>query len=108
MTLEKLHAKMQEAEHKSLNIDGRRFNKRSHIRMNREIRDINRAQTKMATRNHFMRTNNRGNMFSKEEIEFANEEKKKFREESEIKLKKKEEDKKCSAKSKSVDSNDDA
>lgn len=90
MTLDKLHAQIQEAEHKAKKIDGRRFNKRSHVRMDREMRDINRAQGKITSKSDKMRCN-RGSMYSEEEIEFANAENKKFREETALKIKEREE-----------------
>lgn len=79
MTLSKVHAKIQEDNSKLHAIDGRRFNSRSREKMEREIRIIHKSARKMRRKSMSTRQLRNG-IFSDEEIAFANEEKKKFRE----------------------------
>lgn len=78
MLFSNLHAKIMEDEKKASSIDGRRFNKRSRVRMDREVQVINRSIAK-AKRKKSSRKNTFRGVFSEEEIQFANEEKEKFR-----------------------------
>ncbi|CAN0248094.1 unnamed protein product [Ectocarpus sp. 6 AP-2014] len=83
MTLSKVHAKIQEEKRKLNPVDGRRFNSRSREKMEREIRVLKRSTWKLAQKNAAARQSHKG-VFSQEEIAFAEEEKKKFREQLEI------------------------
>jgi len=83
MTLSKVHAKIQEEKRKLNPVDGRRFNSRSREKMEREIRVIKNSAWKLARKNAAMKQSHRG-VFSQEEIAFAKEEKKQFREQLQI------------------------
>lgn len=80
MTLSKVHARIQEEKKKLNPVDGRRFNSRSREKMEREIRVIRKSAKKLIRRSTATKHLHKG-IFSKEEVAFANEEKKKFREE---------------------------
>ena len=79
MTLSKVHAKIQEDRSKLHAIDGRRFNSRSREKMEREIRIIHKNTRKMRRKSMATKHLHNG-IFSDEEVAFANEEKRKFRE----------------------------
>jgi len=79
MTLSKVHAKIQKDNSKLHAIDGRRFNSRSREKMEREIRIIHKSARKMRRKSMATKHLHKG-IFSDEEVAFANEEKKKFRE----------------------------
>lgn len=81
MLFSNLYAKLQEDEEKTSPVDGRGFNKRSRIKMNREAQTIIRSINK----NSKKRKNGEGlkrGVFSEEDIEQGREAKKKFMEES--------------------------
>lgn len=87
MTLSKVHAKIQEDKKKNNPVDGRRFNSRSREKMEREIRVIRKTAQKLARKSTATKHLHRG-IFFKEEVEFAREENKKFKEKLEMKKKK--------------------
>lgn len=93
MTLSKVHAKIEEEKNKISCVDGRRFNSRSREKMEREIRAIRKNAKKVNRKTTSRRTKHlvRG-LFSEEEVAFAKEEAKKFREES-LRKKEKKKDK---------------
>ena len=74
-----LYSKMCEDEKKASPIDGRRFNSRSRVRMDREAAVIKRSIAKQQRKRQTRRGPNK--MFSEEEIRAGEEEKIKFREE---------------------------
>jgi len=78
MTLSKVHAKIQEDKKKLNPIDGRRFNSRSREKMEREIRVLRKSARKLIRKSTATKHLHNG-IFSMEEVAFANEEKKKFR-----------------------------
>lgn len=80
MTLSKMHAKMQEAKKKVNSVDARRFNSRSREKMEREIRAIKKSARTLERKSTKTKHLYKG-MYSKEELDFANAEKVKFREE---------------------------
>ncbi|CAM9099459.1 unnamed protein product, partial [Sphacelaria rigidula] len=80
MTLSKVHARIQEDEKKLNPVDGRGFNSRSWEKMEREIRVIRKSAKKLIRKNTATKHLYKG-IFSEEEVVFANEEKRKFREE---------------------------
>ena len=84
MTLSKLHAKLEEDKKKLDPVDGRRFNSRSRQKMEREIRVIRKSTRRLRRKSTATKHLHRG-LFSKEEVDFANEEKRKFREEMSLK-----------------------
>lgn len=79
MLFSNLHAKMQEDAKKASPIDGRRFNIRSKIRMDREAAVIKRSIAKDKRKKNARRSHHQG-MFSAEEIRDGEEAKKQFRE----------------------------
>ena len=83
MTLSKVHAKITEEKSKLDFVDGRRFNSRSREKMEREIRAIRKNAKRVGHKTSSRKTKHliKG-LFSEEEIAFANEEARKFREES--------------------------
>lgn len=74
-----LYSKMCEDEKKACPIDGRRFNSRSRVRMDREAEVIKRSIAKQSRKRKARRGSNK--MFSEDEIRAGEEEKIKFREE---------------------------
>lgn len=78
MTLTKVYAKVQEEKKKLNPVDGRRFNSRSREKMEREIRVLRKSARKLIKKSTATKHLHRG-IFSEEEVAFANEEKKKFR-----------------------------
>lgn len=73
MLFSDLHAKILEDENKASPVDGRRFNKRSRIRMEREVQVINRS-IERASRKRTSRKNTHRGIFSEEDIKFEEEE----------------------------------
>lgn len=73
MSFVTIHAKMLEQEKAACPVDGRRFNKRSRVRMDREVRVINRSIEK-ATRKRASRRSMARSLFSEEDIQFEAEE----------------------------------
>lgn len=86
MTLSKVYAKIQEDKKKLDPVDGRRFNSRSREKMEREIRAIRKTAQKLARKSTATKHLHRG-IFSKEEVEFAKEENRKFKKQFEMKKK---------------------
>lgn len=80
MTLSKVHAKIKEDEKKLNPVDGRRFNSRSREKMEREIRVLRKSAKKLVRKSTATKHLHKG-IFSAEEVEFANSEKQKFRDE---------------------------
>lgn len=78
----KLHAMKEEEEKKSDPVDGRRFNRRSRARTEREAREIKKSILKASRKKSTRKSLYRG-VFSQEEIEAGIEEKKEFRRMSE-------------------------
>ena len=74
----KIHAMMEEEEKKSDPIDGRRFNKRSRARTEREAKEIKKSILKASRKKSARKVLYRG-VFSQEEIDAGLEEKKEFR-----------------------------
>ncbi|CAM9093145.1 unnamed protein product [Ectocarpus sp. 12 AP-2014] len=89
MTLSKLYAKIQEDKMKLNAVDGRRFNSRSREKMEREIRVIQRNAKKLQRKSNAKKRLYSGEFFSKDELAFAKEEREKFREETDAKMKRK-------------------
>lgn len=85
MTLSKVHARLVEEKKKLNPVDGRRFNSRSHEKMEREIRMLQRNVKSLVRKSAGTKHLHRG-MYSSEEVAFANEEKKKFREACSMKM----------------------
>ena len=79
MLFSNLHAKLLEDEAKACPIDGRRFNRRSRIKMDREASAIRKAIDRADDKKKSKRKN-RG-IFSAEELLQGQEEKKRFKEE---------------------------
>lgn len=90
MTLSKVHAKIQEDKQKLNPVDARRFNSRSREKMEREIRVIRKSVKKSRRKSTATKHLHKG-LFSAEEVAFAREEQRKFREECMTKMKKEEE-----------------
>jgi len=84
MTLSKVHAKIQEEKQKLNPVDARRFNSRSREKMEREIRVIRKSAKKLRRKSTATKHLHKG-LFSAEEVAFAQEEDRKFREEREVK-----------------------
>lgn len=80
MTLSKLHARLEEDKKKLDPVDGRRFNSRSRQKMEREIRVLRKSTRRLRRKSTATKHLHQG-LFSKDEVDFANEEKRKFREE---------------------------
>lgn len=74
----KIHAMMEEQKDKEDPVDGRRFNRRSRARTEREAREIKKSIMK-ASRKKSSRKNLYRGVFSQEEIDAGIEEKKEFR-----------------------------
>lgn len=75
-----LHAKMMEDEKKASPIDGRKFNRRSRAKMNREASAISNS-IKKAEKKKVSRRGLYNGVFSEEEIRQGEEDKKRFQEE---------------------------
>lgn len=90
MTLSKVHVKIQEEKQKLNPVDARRFNSRSREKMEREIRVIRKSVKNMRRKSTATKHLHKG-IFSAEEVAFAREEQKKFREECVTNRMKKEE-----------------
>ena len=80
MLFKNLHAKLEEEKAKASSIDGRRFNVRSKIKMEREAASLRRNSDREDRKKEARRRNNRG-VFSEEEIREGEEAKRLFREE---------------------------
>ena len=80
MLFSNLYAKMEEDKAKESSVDGRRFNVRSKIRMDREAEVIKRSIAKNKKKKNSRKKSRQG-MFSEEEIRAGEEAKKQFREE---------------------------
>lgn len=81
MLFSDIHAKMLEDEKKACPVDGRSFNRRSHVKMNREAQAIKRSIERADRKRSFKRS--RRGVFSQEEILQGEEDRRTFREESE-------------------------
>ncbi len=81
-----LHARLQENELKASPVDGRKFNRRSQAKMNREARAVTRAINKSARARASKRALIRG-AFTAEEVREGEEEKRRFKEQMQIKAK---------------------
>lgn len=99
MLFNDIHAKRLEDEKKACPIDGRRFNRRSRIKMNREAQAIKKS-IERADRKRNSKRSRRG-VFSAEEILQGEEDKRIFREES-MKNRENREAEKCSTKEEPV------
>lgn len=93
MTLSKVHAKIQEDKKKLNPVDARRFNLRSREKMEREIRVIRKSVKKLRRKSTATKHLHKG-IFSADEVAFAREEQKKFREECMAKMMMKNEEEK--------------
>lgn len=80
MLFKNLHAKLEEEKAKASSIDGRRFNVRSKIKMEREAAALTRNSEK-EVRKKQARKRHHGSVFSEEELRAGEEAKKEFREE---------------------------
>lgn len=80
MLFKNLHAKIEEEKLKASSIDGRRFNVRSRIKMDREAASLKRKSEK-EIRKKKARKRNHGGVFSEEELREGEEAKIQFREE---------------------------
>ena len=80
MLFSNLHAKMEEKRAKECSVDGKSFNVRSRIRMDREAEVIKRSIAKDKKKQNSRKKSRQG-MFSEEEIRAGEEGKKQFREE---------------------------
>ena len=74
----KIHAMMEEEKKKADPVDGRRFNRRSRARTDREAREIKKSILKASRKKAARKTLYRG-VFSQEEIDAGIEEKKEYR-----------------------------
>ena len=74
----KIHAMMEEEKKKSDPVDGRRFNRRSRARTDREAREIKKSIMKASRKKASRKSLYRG-VFSQEEIDAGIEEKKEYR-----------------------------
>lgn len=73
MLFSDLHAKLLENERKACTSDGRKFNKRSRVRMDREVEVINNFMSKSRKKKTHRKGMFRG-MFSEEDLQFEAEE----------------------------------